>query len=81
MTTIRFSITPAAWTKVTTGGGRKFLRKETEGEVLLHIGAEQPDPESEHFFAMTKYEEFELAGSDAVFARARYGQAQLVVIG
>lgn len=81
MTTTRFTITTDAWTKVTTGAGRKLLRKDAGGEVLIHLGKATPKLDSPHFFSMAPREEFELDSGESIFARAKDSATEVVVIG
>lgn len=81
MSTTRYAITFDAWTKIATGGGRKLLRKDAGGEVLLHVGKTEPQLNSAHYFAMAAREEFQIVASEAMFARAKDGTAEVVVIG
>lgn len=81
MSTTRYAITSDAWTKIATGSGRKLLRKDSGGEVLLHVGPKEPKLDSPHHFIMAPRETFELVSADAMFARAKDGSAEIVVVG
>lgn len=81
MITTHHHLNDNAWTKIATGEGSKIIRREASGEALLHIGKTSPSVESLAFVTASRTEEFTLPAGISVWARARSGSAEIVVIG
>lgn len=81
MNTTHHHLNDAAWTKIATGEGSKIIRREASGEALLHIGKTSPSVDTSAYITACHSEEFTLPAGISVWARARSGTAEVVVIG
>lgn len=81
MNTEHHKLNDTSWKKVASGTGSKMIRRASSAEALLHIGKSAPSVDTLAFIAAGAAEEFTLPSGISIWARARSGTADIVVIG